>query len=186
MIAGRSLKPLLLIFVSFLLCMPLSGCFKQWDYEEVEEWYEKKPESFDDYMQFAREKAAQGKTQRAVELYQEGMRQAEWQFGPDDVRIATAADELGHFREKQGMFGEAEQDYRKSLEIRLKSQSPTSLDVVRTKKALAAVLRKNFKAEEAQALLDDLNLKRNKRDNKKKSSSKSTKRVRRHTHSTVP
>lgn len=185
MIAGRFLKPLLLFFISISLCMPLSGCFKQWDYEEVEQWYEKKPETFDDYMQFAREKAAQGKSQRAVELYQEGMRQAEWQFGPDDIRIATAADELGHFREKQGMFGEAEQDYKKSLEIRLKSQSPASLDVIRTKKALAEVLRKNFKAEEAQVLLDDLNGKRKKRDSKK-GSSKPAKRVRRHTHSTVP
>lgn len=181
MIAGRSLKPLLLFFISFLLCMPLSGCFKQWDYDEVQEWYEKKPETFDDYMQFAREKAAQGKPDRAVELYQEGMRQAEWQFGPDDIRIATAADELAHFREKQGMFGEAEQDYKKSLEIRLKSQSPTSLDVVRTKKALAGVLRKNFKAGEAQALLDDLNLKRGKKPAGRKSS-RGAKRVRRHTH----
>lgn len=183
MIAGRSLKPLLVFVISFVLCLPLSGCFKKWDYDEVQEWYEKKPETFDDYMQFAREKAAQGKTDRAVELYQEGMRQAEWQFGPDDVRVATAADELGHFREKQGMLGQAEQDYKRALEIRLKSQSPSSPDVIRTKKALAAVLRKNFKAEEAQAILDDLSLKR-KAPGKK--TTKPTKRVRRHTRSTVP
>jgi tetratricopeptide (TPR) repeat protein len=180
-----SLKPLLLLVIALSLCAPLSGCFKKWDYDEVQEWYEKQPESFDDYMQFAREKAAQGKSERAVELYEEGMRQAEWQFGPDDSRIATAADELGHFQEKKAMYGAAEQNYRRSLEIRLKSQSPTSLDVIRTKKALSGVLQKLFKGEEAQQLLDEVSG-RGKRKKRESTSSKPAKRVRRHTRHSSP
>ncbi|MCW5823598.1 MAG: tetratricopeptide repeat protein [Cyanobacteria bacterium TGS_CYA1] len=131
----------------------LSGCFKEWTMEEVESWYEKHPETFTEYMEFAREKAAAGKTERAESLYAEAISMTDAEFGSDDIRIATAATELGELQEKQGHFVEAEKSYRRAYEIQKKKLAPNNKDLAKTKKELAAILVKLYKKDEADYIL---------------------------------
>lgn len=131
----------------------LSGCFKQWTMEEVESWYEKHPETFTEYMEFAREKAGAGKIERAESLYAEAISMTDAEFGPDDIRIATAASELGELQEKQGHYNEAEKSFRRAYDVQKKHLSPNNKDFVKTKKELAAVLVKLYKKDEADYIL---------------------------------
>lgn len=131
----------------------LSGCFKQWTMEEVESWYEKHPETFTEYMEFAREKALAGKIERAEQLYAEAISMTDAEFGSDDIRIATAATELGELQEKQGHFVEAEKSYRRAFEIQKKKLPPGNRDLAKTKKELAAILVKLYKKDEADYVL---------------------------------
>lgn len=131
----------------------LSGCFKEWTMEEVESWYEKHPETFTEYMEFAREKALAGKTERAEQLYAEAISMTDAEFGSDDIRIATAATELGELQEKQGHFVEAEKSYRRAYEVQKKKLAPNNKDLAKTKKELAAVLIKLYKKDEADFIL---------------------------------
>ncbi len=131
----------------------LSGCFKQWTMEEVESWYEKHPETFTEYMEFAREKAGAGKIERAESLYEEAISMTDAEFGSDDIRIATAATELGELQEKQGHYKEAEKSYRRAYEVQKKHLAPNNKDFVKTKKELAAVLNKLYKKDEADFIL---------------------------------
>jgi len=121
--------------------------------EEVESWYEKHPETFTEYMEFAREKAAAGKTERAESLYEEAISMTDAEFGSDDIRIATAATELGELQEKQGHFVEAEKSYRRAYEVQKKKLSPNNKDLAKTKKELAAILTKLYKKDEADFIL---------------------------------
>lgn len=131
----------------------LGGCFKQWTMEEVESWYEKHPETFTEYMEFAREKALAGKIERAEQLYAEAISMTDAEFGSDDIRIATAATELGELQEKQGHFVEAEKNYRRAYEIQKKKLAPNNKDLAKTKKELAAILVKLYKKDEADYIL---------------------------------
>lgn len=143
------------IFMALLVSLSLSGCFKEWTFEEVKDWYEPTGETFDECMKLGHEKLAEGKSDKAIQHYRSAMSMVEAEYGPNDLRIATAADEIAHLQEQKGMFGSAEETYRKALEVRSRSLPPRHNDVIRTKKALAAVLRKNYKAEEAQQLLNE-------------------------------
>lgn len=153
--------------------------------EEVKDWYEPTCETFDECMQLARLKIREGKTDKAMQHYRNAMNMVEAENGPNDLRIATAADEIAHLQEEKGMFGSAEETYRKALKVRASNLPPNSVDVVRTKKALASVLRKNYKAEEAQALLDEILGKsaKSSQANKKDKPAKMTPRTKRATRS---
>lgn len=142
--------------MALLVSLSLSGCFKEWTFEEVKDWYEPTGETFDECMKLGHDKLAEGKTDKAIQHYRSAMSMVEAEYGPNDLRIATAADEIAHLQEEKGMFGSAEETYRKALEVRNRSLPPRHVEVIRTKKALAAVLKKNYKAEEAQELLDEI------------------------------
>lgn len=141
------------IILLMLATISLSGCFKKWEYEEVQSWYDKKPENFDEYMQFAREKVSQGKSDKAMQYYHDGMKLIEGMYGPKDPRIATAAEELAVLQENSGMLVDAENSWKKALEVRSKTLSAHSADLIRTRKRLSEVLLKEFKSEEAKAVL---------------------------------
>lgn len=131
----------------------LSGCFKKWTWEEVEGWYEKNPETFTEYMEFAREKTLAGKTDRAEQLYKEAISMTDAEFGSEDMRIATAAGELAELYEKQGRFVESEKYFRQAYEVQKKHLPPGNRDLTKTKKSLAGVLMKLYKKDEADYIL---------------------------------
>jgi tetratricopeptide (TPR) repeat protein len=166
-------RGLLAVLVLVSASVSLTGCFKKWEMSEVEGWYEEKPKDFDDYMRLAREKTAAGETAKAMKLYADGMNDLQAQF-PDDVRIATCAEELGVLQEKLGMYQQAEESFRRALQVREKNLPPTHLDVKRSKQKLADVLKKLGRAEEAQQVLSG------KKDSGSSSDKKSEVRVRRH------
>ncbi|MBX9667064.1 MAG: tetratricopeptide repeat protein [Candidatus Obscuribacterales bacterium] len=144
---------LLLIILVAVMPMLLTGCLKKWELEEIQELSEIKPTDYDDCMRVARAKAAEGKTDRAMQIYQTAMADIEGQFGPDDLRIATSADELGTLQERLGMNPQAEESFRKAFNIRLKKLPEKNPDLKACRQKLAAVLRKLFKEEEAQQVL---------------------------------
>ncbi len=146
-------KFLLVSTVTFSSMALLSGCFKKWTFEEVEAWYEKHPETFTEYMEFAREKTLAGKTERAEQLYKEAISMTDAEFGSDDMRIATAAGELAELYEKQGRFNESEKYFRQAYEVQKKHLPPGNRDLTKTKKSLAGVLMKLYKKDEADYIL---------------------------------
>jgi len=158
----------------------LTGCFKKWDTAEVEEWYEEKPNNFDDYMRVARQKVGSGETQRGMKLYEDAIKDLEAQFGQGDMRIATAAEELGVLQEKQGMLNEAAQSYRKALEVRTAGLPPTHLDVKRSKQKLASVLKKLGQDDEAKEVLSGSAAKKDSPSATSSADKKPAERVRRH------
>ncbi|MDZ4832219.1 MAG: tetratricopeptide repeat protein [Candidatus Melainabacteria bacterium] len=134
--------------------MTVSGCFKEWKAEEVESWYEEKPQSFDDYMRLARVKIQKGETDKGVQLYNDGIRDLDAQFGENsDIRVATAAEELGTIQERLNRLQDSEVSFRKALDVRVKNLPPNHNDVKRSRQKLAGVLKKLFKADEAKEVL---------------------------------
>lgn len=143
-------------FLSILLLMSVSvsvtGCFKKWEMSEVEGWYEEKPANFDDFMRLAREKTGIGETAKAIKLYEDCIKDLESQYGPDEVRIATAAEELGVLQEKLGMYQQAEVAFRKAYDVRLKNLPPNHLDMKRSRQKLSAILKKLGRDDEAREI----------------------------------
>lgn len=173
----KSWAALVPLVVLVCVSVGLSGCFKKWDMEEVKEWYEEKPKDFDDYMRVAREKAGLGQSDRAMKLYADCIADLEAQFGREDVRIATPAEELGVMQEKLGMLQESEASYRKALDVRMHSLPANHLDVKRSRQKLSAILKRLGKNDEARDVLAGVTAKK---DSSNSSSGKSTVRVRRH------
>lgn len=144
-----------LIVVLLSVCVGVSGCFKEWKAEEVESWYEEKPQNFDDYMRIARQYIQKGQTEKGIQLYKDSIKDLDGQFGENgDIRVATAAEELGTLQEKLGRHSDAEVSFRKALDARVKGLPPTHNDVKRSRQKLAAVLRKLFRPEEAKDVLN--------------------------------
>jgi tetratricopeptide (TPR) repeat protein len=164
----------------------ISGCFegkllKEWKASEVESWYEEKPQSFDEYMRLARQKIQSGDTEKGIQLYKDGIRDLDSQFGENgDIRVATCAEELGVLQEKLGRNVDAEESYRKALEARLKGLPPTHNDVKRSRQKLAGVLKKLFKADEARDVLAGTTTVKKEAAETTSSAVKSEPRVRRH------
>ncbi len=144
---------LLVIVLVAVVPMLLTGCLKKWDISELQELNEQQPTDYDDCMRVARAKASEGKTDRAMQIYRIAIKDIEGQFGPDDLRIATSADELGTLEERLGMTQQAEESFRKAFNIRLKKLPEKNPDLKSSRQKLAAVLRKLFKEEEAQQVL---------------------------------
>lgn len=140
---------LLLVSISF----SLTGCFKKWEMSEVEGWYEEKPQGFDDYMRLAREKTGKGETDKGMKLYEDCIKDIESQYGPDDIRIATCAEELAVLEEKLGLLSKAEDNYRRALQVREKMLPPTHLDVKRSRQKLSGILKKLGRDDEAKDVL---------------------------------
>lgn len=146
--------------ILLVISIPLNGCLKEWDSEEVKSWYDESPQNFEGYMDQSRKMIQAGRVSRAKKYLEEAITFVESQFGPYDVRIATAADELGVIQEKEGLYAAAEGTYRKAYEARKKNLQPGSPDLVRTQKKLAEILIKLDKRDEAQKVTDELDSKR--------------------------
>ena len=52
--------------MALLVSLSLSGCFKEWTFEEVKDWYEPTGETFDECMKLGHDKLAEGKTDKAI------------------------------------------------------------------------------------------------------------------------
>jgi tetratricopeptide (TPR) repeat protein len=72
----------------------------------------------------------------------------------DDLALADALYRLGILRRQQGKFAEAEQLYRRALEIREHKLGPNDLEVASTLNNLAAVEALQGKYDEARPLLE--------------------------------
>ena len=153
MLLDRAQSVSKLLVVCIISSLMLSGCFKKWDFDEVQEWYEEHPNNFDDYMRVAHTKVSEGRPDKAIQLYNDAIRDIEGQFGMEDLRIATAAEEVGTLEEKLHKNADAEANFRKALEVRIRNLPPNHLDVKRSRQKLAAVLRKQSKEQEAKDVL---------------------------------
>ncbi len=143
-----------LIVVLMSVSVGVSGCFKEWKAEEVESWYEEKPQNFDDYMRIARGYIQKGQTEKGIQLYKDSIKDLDAQYGENgDIRVATAAEELGELQEKLGRHSDAEASFRKALAARNKGLPPTHNDVKRSRQKLASVLRKLGQNDEAKDVL---------------------------------
>lgn len=171
-------------FLSIVLLMSVSvsvtGCFKKWEMSEVEGWYEEKPANFDDFMRLAREKTGTGETAKAIKLYEDCIKDLEAQYGPDEVRIATAAEELGVLQEKLGMYQQAEVAFRKAYDVRLKNLPPNHLDMKRSRQKLSAILKKLGRDEEAREIATGASAKKSDSSSASSGDKKPEVRVRRH------
>lgn len=134
----------------------MTGCFKNWDYKEVQTWYDEKPTNFEEYMAASRHMLQSNRSDRAKYYLTEAMNSIDSQYGPDDLRIATAADDLGAIQEQEGNLKEAEATYRRAFDARKNSLPKNSPDLIRTQKKLAEVLTKQFKEEEAKKVMNEL------------------------------
>jgi hypothetical protein len=156
---SRQFSNISLVLVLLSVSLGLSGCFdgkllKEWKASEVESWYEEKPQNFDDYMRLARQKVQSGETEKGIQLYKDSISDLDGQFGENgDIRVATAAEELGVLQEKIGRNSDAEVSFRKALDARVKGLPPTHNDVKRSRQKLAGVLRKLFRVDEAKDVL---------------------------------
>ncbi|MEZ4542480.1 MAG: tetratricopeptide repeat protein [Cyanobacteriota/Melainabacteria group bacterium] len=169
---NQSWKKLVLLSCLFITVpFTLGGCLKQWDYEEVKSWYDPQATTFDENLAAARQMVREGRPDKAENYLKTAIKLVDSQYGPEDLRIATAADELAFLQEQAGKFNDAEETYRKALKARssLKANNP---DLIRTKKALAATLMKLYRAEEAEAILNELKGKSSGESSKKASENK--------------
>lgn len=158
------------------ISIPLSGCLKEWDYEEVKSWYDEQPTTFDEHMAVSRKMVSEGRPDKAEKYLKDAIKLIDSQYGPEDIRIATAADELAILQERTGDFKSAEESYRIALKART-SLPPTSPDLLANKKALASVLMKLYRAEEAEAILSEINGKPSKAADSKSSQKGSSKKA---------
>lgn len=179
---GAGVRGVLSVLLLMSVSVSISGCFKKWEMSEVEGWYEEKPANFDDYMRLAREKTGRGETAKAIKLYEDCIRDLESQFGPEDVRIATPAEELGVLQEKLGMYQQAEVAYRKAFDVRSKNLPPNHLDMKRSRQKLSAILKKLGRDDEAREIATGVPAKKDSDSSSASSSSdkKPEVRVRRH------
>jgi tetratricopeptide (TPR) repeat protein len=135
----------------------LSGCFKEWNLDEVKEWYKPQPDTWDEYIAAANADILAGKTERAGERFQHAMEMAESQWGPNDLRVATSAKQYGMMKATAYKWAEAEPLFKRALDIQakqLKSGDPELLD---TRRRLHDVLLQLFKPDEAKQVLGNVN-----------------------------
>lgn len=143
-----------LVVVLLAVSVGVSGCFKEWKAEEVESWYEEKPQGYDDYMRIAHQYIQRGQTDKGIQLFKDNMRDLDAQYGENgDIRVATVAEELGTLQEKMGRTSDAEESFRKALAARVKGLPPTHNEVKRSRQKLASVLKKQGKTDEAKEVL---------------------------------
>ena len=170
--SNRNLRIFFSLILLFAGSVPLEGCLKEWDSEEVKSWYDENPTSFEGYMEEYRKTIQAGRSERAKKYLKDAIGFVESQYGSEDARIATAADELGLMLEKEGNFSEAAEVYRKAYVARKGLLRKGSPDLVRTQKKLAEMLLKLNRRDEAQAITDELDDKKSQKDSKEIESAK--------------
>lgn len=178
-----------LVIVLVSVSLGVSGCFKEWTSQEVESWYEEKPQSYDDYMRIARQSIQQGQTEKGIRLYQDNIRDLDAQFGENrDIRAATVAEELGTLQEKMGRINDAEVSFRKAYDVRTKGLPPTHNELKRSRQKLAGVLKKLGRADEAKDILSGTTTVKKEKEKEAPAEpvAKDVQRVRRHKKITAP
>jgi tetratricopeptide (TPR) repeat protein len=123
--------------------------------------------TYDDFMEAAHEKVTSGDTEAAIAMYRKAVETAKSEYGPTDLRIATSASYLASYYVSLGLFGEAEIYYKKALAVDLASLGPQNPETVRIRTALADVLVKLYKVDEANKLLHESKSDSNNRTNKR-------------------
>lgn len=134
-----------------ILCLSvilLAGCST-----DFRTWIQSTPDTYEECMVAGNSAKQNYDSDTALKFYLKAMKRAEDEYGPDDIRIANAGVYAAGLVASKGQFGEAEQLYKRSLQVQLKSLEPNSPDVVQTRKLLAFVLTQNFKEEEAKKVL---------------------------------
>jgi tetratricopeptide (TPR) repeat protein len=135
----------------------LSGCIAdQLTPEKAQAWYEKKNETFEDYMQAAGQASEKGNYDKAMQHYKEGRALAVVLYGEGDGRIATSSSALAHLEENAGKFADAEADYKKALEIDKKIIGWDRPETIEVRRSLAKVLLTRYKETEAKQVLAGL------------------------------
>ena len=148
-----SLRPGFHFFISLLslliVTIPLSGCLKEWNEEEVQSWYDDKPTDFEGYLVAARKMVMDNRPDKAKEYLRGAIKFIDSQWGPQDVRIATAADELGFLLEREGNLEEALTIYKKGYFARKSVLDKNNEDLKRNQKKVSELYRKLGKDAEA-------------------------------------
>ena len=94
----------------------------------------------------------EGKTAEALPLANEALKLAETSFGPDDERVATTLNNLGHIYDDQGKYSEAEPFYLRSLRIREHLFGPDHAAVASVLNNLAELYFNQSRYVEAESL----------------------------------
>ena len=81
----------------------------------------------------------EGKTAEALPLATEALKVAETDYVPEDERVATSLNNLGHIYDDQGKYGEAEPFYQRALRLREKFFGPEHAAVASVLNNLAAL-----------------------------------------------
>lgn len=148
----KNLKILLPVITIFVSC-GLSGCFSL-NYEDIHSWYEKQPQSWDDYMEFGNRYTQNGDVDKAVQMYQKAIDKADYLYGPYDIHIAISATAMGDLYVNLGQYAQAEPLLRRSLAIKTKLLGKHSNETLLNEQSLAIVLTKLSRPQEAKKLLD--------------------------------
>jgi tetratricopeptide (TPR) repeat protein len=109
--------------------------------------------TYDEYMSAASEKVNSGDSKTAIDMYRKAVEEAKSEYGPYDLRIATSASYLASYYASLGLFGEAETYYKEALTVDQAALGANNPETIRVKNALADVLVKLFKVDEANRLL---------------------------------
>src|SRR5271154_3161726 len=92
-----SFKPFKLNMVVLMATFALSGCIAdQLTPDKAKAWYEKKNETFEDYMTAAALASNKGNYDKAMQHYRDGRALAVVLYGESDGRIATSSSALAH------------------------------------------------------------------------------------------
>jgi tetratricopeptide (TPR) repeat protein len=162
LIATKKTETKIRVLVAMLLLLTcstiLSGCFKEWDLNEVKGWYDKQPETWDEFIAAANTDLQAGKTDKAAEKFQHALEMAEAQWGPSDLRVATSAKQYAMMLASRYKNAEAEPLFKRALEIQAKQMKPSDPDLLDTRKRLHDVLLLLFKPEEAKQALGNIKL----------------------------
>ena len=97
------------------------------------------PSRWDDLTSQVLQLCREGKTAEALPLAAEALKAAEMDYGPEDERVATALNNLGHIYDDQGKYEEAEPFYQRSLRLREKLFGPEHAAVASVLNNLAAL-----------------------------------------------
>jgi tetratricopeptide (TPR) repeat protein len=137
----------------------LSGCSlitNELTPDKAQAWYEKKNETFEDFMTAAQDASSKGHYDKAMQYYKDGRALAAVLYGESDGRIATSSDSLAHLEENAGKYADAENDYKKALAIDKKIIGWDKPETIEVRRSLAKVLLTRYKETEAKQMLSGL------------------------------
>ena len=114
--------------------------------------------TYDDCMLAANDSVKAGDSEAALTMYRKAVETAKSEYGPNDLRVATSATYLASYCVSLGLMGEAETYYKKALAVYSSCLGPDNPETISVKKALADVLMKLYKLDEANKLLHEAKL----------------------------
>ncbi|MCX4242170.1 serine/threonine-protein kinase [Paraliomyxa miuraensis] len=92
-----------------------------------------------------------GDPQEALRWYERGYAQIVHELGPDNLHSVSLLDNLAISQATVGRLSEAEQNFRRVLELRTKALGPDNADVARTHRNLGVLLSRTERFEEGLA-----------------------------------